>query len=193
MKMIDDGDELNPESWSVRVKRTRMFGWAGSVLAVFAVGCTSPAAFFNPEFLTSLGLGSSVASIPGDAPAILVEVENRTSKNIEATISWRGDASDIQERQIVIAAQDTYSELVFCPVNTITMGQLSDKQSIGAVIRLGNGGDADAKIDVEPFGRDLLSGTNYDCGDAVSFTVQGSSLTQSGYQIFAFIRRHGAQ
>lgn len=178
------------------MKRTGTCVWAaavGSALLLSSTGCTSPAAFFNPEFLTSLGLGGSVATIPGDAPAILVEVENRTSKFLEATVSWRGDGSDIQERQIILAPQDKYSELVFCPVNTITMGQLSDKQSTGAVVRLGNGGANDATINVEPFGRDLISGTNYDCGDAVSFTVQGSGVTQSGFQIFAFIRRHAAQ
>jgi hypothetical protein len=47
---------------------------------------------------------------------------------------------------------------------------------------------SDPYIDVEPFGIVLQEGLNYECGDAITFSVQRSTETLSGYQIFAYIR-----
>jgi hypothetical protein len=37
-----------------------------------------------------------------------------------------------------------------------------------------------------------MEGINYDCGDGVTFAVQSSGTSSSGYQTFAYIRRSGS-
>jgi hypothetical protein len=78
-----------------------------------------------------------------------------------------------------------------CPVEEITLGDVSDLTAIGAVVRIGSGGGSDPVIEVDPFGVLLREGANYDCGDRVTFRVVESDVSLSGFQIIAFIERSG--
>lgn len=153
-------------------------------------GCTGTVtSFFDPNFLGAIGAGPRAAVLPGDAPALVVTVENRTSKVITATVSYRG--SNGQAQTYITQAQpgDKTSRAVVCSVSELTVGNISDLSQTGVVVTLGNGDPGDPTIDVEPFGVLLREGSNYDCGDAVTFAVLNSGATRSGYQVYAFIQR----
>ncbi|MGE3182887.1 MAG: hypothetical protein AB7N71_14745, partial [Phycisphaerae bacterium] len=155
---------------------------SGCVLDVFSV--------FDPGFLTAAGLsGSRAATLPGDAPAVLVRVENQTSRIIDVQLAWREGAAGVETQSFSITPGVATSQALICPVTEITIGDVSDLTSPGARVRLGAGGANDPFVTVEPFGILLKEGINYDCGDAVMFQVTPSSETASGYRIFAFIQR----
>lgn len=167
----------------------RLAALGSACLLAAAPGCGLSGEFFNPQFLSSLGVGSKVAVAPGNAPAVLVEVENKTGHVIEANLSFRDANGDVQVRPIVVAIDDKYSETVICPMDEATLGTLNSSTSAGAVVRLGNGTAVDPLIEVDPFGATLVENINYSCGDSITFTVQPSSAASSGYQIIAYVRR----
>ncbi|TWT39935.1 hypothetical protein RAS1_43250 [Phycisphaerae bacterium RAS1] len=163
------------------------------VLAVGAVcsGCTNATELLNPSFVEALGVtDQSVASLPDDAPAVLVAVENRTDRRITATLSWRG-ANDVTEsftfRRMFEGSR--LAQAVVCPVTELTLGDVNNLDAVGVTVRLGDGGGNDPFVEVEPFGVLLKDDVNFNCGDAVTFVVQSSSTTRSGYQIVAYIQR----
>ena len=145
-------------------------GAVGLICALFLSGCADPLAVFDDEFLTALSLGPSAASIPGDAPALLVEVENRTSRRVEAQISWRTGDGEARFEVFGLSPDDKSTEVLICPVDEITLGDVGDLTQPGAFIRLGGGGVNDPFIEVEAFGVLLKEGANYSCGDTVTFT-----------------------
>lgn len=157
--------------------------------SVLLAGCGSAVNLLNPDFAASLGLTQSVALLPGEAPSVLFEVENAAGRTIEAQLSWRDPEGDVVTRTMVIPAESKLAETVICPVSEVTLGDVGNLRSTGAIVRLGTGGANDPIVEVEPFGVLLQEGVNYDCGDSVSFRVQLSGATLSGYQIYAFIRR----
>ena len=53
---------------------------------------------FSDEFLNQLGLRQRAASVPGAAPAIVVFVENRTNRTIDAVVSMRLGGDDVDSR-----------------------------------------------------------------------------------------------
>jgi hypothetical protein len=152
-------------------------------------GCADLNNLLDPSFLGALGFSSRAASLPGDAPAVVVAIDNRTARTIEVRITWRDDDNRVGERLRVLPPDTNVAEAVICPVTELTLGDVSDLNQPGAFVRLGSGGSDDPFIEVEPFGVLLKEDANYSCGDEVTFTVQASSATLSGYQIFAFIRR----
>lgn len=164
-----------------------------SIAAVFcaSMGCVTPSTFFSEDFLTALGFGDTAANLPGEAPAIIIEMENRSGRTIEARVTWQDDGSTSRERLFVLADGEKFSEVVVCPIARMTLGQLGDLNSAGAVVRLGDGSADSPYIEVEPFGRILEDQINYQCGDAVTFTIQPSSTTASGFRAFAYVRRSG--
>ena len=166
--------------------------WASataSAALLLSGGCIGTGEFLNPEFLAALGVTNGVATVPGEAPAVIIELENRTGRVIEGQLTWRNSDGTVDERILVVPTDSKTSEAVICPVEEMTLGDVSNPQATGAVVRLGNGGPTDPFIAVEAFGVVLQEGVNYSCGDSVTFTVQPSNLTNSGYQAFAFIRR----
>ncbi len=149
----------------------------------------------NPEFLPSLGLGTQAASLPGNAaPGLLVSVENRTARWAEITVSYRSLGTPDQFTTTV-APHDKSGQMLICPIEEITVGDLnSPKQSGARVFLLDTVTDPNSLatapfIDVDAFGQNLQEGVNYDCGDGVTFAVQESGAAQSGFQIFAYIQR----
>lgn len=154
----------------------------GCVLDVFSI--------LNPNFLSATGLaGSNAASLPGDAPAVLVRVENNTALTAEVQISWREGAAGVETQTFAITAGTITSQALVCPVTEITLGDVSNLTTPGALIRLGNGGENDPFITVEPFGILLTEEINYDCGDSITFQIAPSGETSSGFRIFAFVQR----
>jgi hypothetical protein len=159
------------------------------VLSMITLGaCTS---FLNPQFLDTVGLTQSAAALPGEAPTLLVEFENRIGRTVEVRLTWRDADENITERIRVLEPGEKFAEAVICPVSEITVGDVGNLSQTGAVVRLGGGGGDDPIVEVEPFGALLQDGIHYDCGDAVTFSVQSSGRTPSGYQLFATIRRFG--
>lgn len=140
-----------------------------------------------------LGSGETVAYLPGEAPAIVVEMENGIDRPIEYLISWRDAEGSVIRSTGYLRPGLKDGEVLFCPVAEVTLGDIGNLDSTGAIVRLGAGGSNDPFIEVEPFGVLLQEGINYDCGDSITFTVLRSGATLSGYQVFAFIRRSGAQ
>ncbi len=174
---------------NVALWRRRACGGLTTCAVLLAAGCVDPLAFLNPAFLQAVGLGEEVADLPGEAPTIILEVENQAGRVIEYNVSWRDGEGSVNVRTGVLAVGDKYSESVFCPIDEMTFGDVGDLTQIGALVRLGAGQADDPVIEVEPFGSLLQLGVNYDCGDSVTFTVLPSSATLSGYQTYAFIRR----
>ena len=112
---------------------------------------------------------------------------------MEFRLTWRDGDGQIHERTGILGVGDKYSEALICPIEEMTLGDVGNLNAIGAIVRLWSGTAFDAFIEVEPFGVLLQEEINYDCGDVITFTVLPSSVTLSGYQSFAFIRRTGAQ
>jgi hypothetical protein len=170
-----------------------VIGAALLVGSSLAGGCVAAGDFLNPAFLSVLGLGAQVANLPGEAPAILLEVENDTDRVVEFRVTWRDGESEIHERTGALGLGDKFAEVLICPIEEMTLGDVSNLDAVGAIARLGGGGSEDPYVEIEAFGVLLQQDINYDCGDSVTFTILPSSATLSGYQVFAFIRRSGAQ
>jgi hypothetical protein len=163
------------------------------MIALCLCGCLGTPEVINPAFFQSLGWTEVAADVPGEAPAIIIEVENGADRVIEFRMTWRDADGDINQRTGVLNVGEKYSEALICPIEEMTLGDVSNLDATGAVVRLGGGTSNDPYLEVEPFGVLLQEGVNYDCGDVVTFTVVRSSATLSGYQSFAYIQRTGAQ
>ncbi len=159
----------------------------GATLLSALCGC-DPSVFLNPDFAIAAGLSDGAASLPGEAPTLLVSVENRTARPVNYLLTWRNDDGSTGQREDAVRAGQTFSTALPCPVSEVTLGQIGDSSSVGAAIVLGDGNAGDPLLAVEPFGRVLQEGVNYNCGDSVTFSVIGTGATASGYQIYAFIR-----
>lgn len=164
-------------------------GWSGVAITLLLGGCSGLSDLINPDFVSSLGAGRQVASLPGNAPAVLLVVENLTNKNIQATVAYRATEGGVQSFTDFIQAGEHTARALFCPIEEITLGDLTDLTASGAHVLLGNGTPTDPFVEVEPFGVVLKDTINYTCGDEVTFSVQASGATRSGFQVFAFIRK----
>ena len=157
---------------------------------VVAAGCSGNlTSLFNDEFLTQLGVTQRAASLPGSAPAIIIRVENRTTRTIEASVSMRLGGDNVDSFVTVVPPGASTGRAVNCPVTEITLGDIADLDQTGAIVRLGDGTPDDPFVEVEPFGVLFKAGANYDCGDSVTFAVVPSAQTASGYQTIAFVQR----
>jgi len=164
---------------------------AGGLALVLVSGCGDLLGLFNGEFLSALGMGSSVASLPGDAPTLYVGIQNGTDKVIEAQLSYRTKDTGVETITTVVEPGQTTAQALGCPIDELTLGSVTDAKGVGARVRLGDGTAADPFIEVEPFGVILKNQVNYSCGDGVTFVVNRSSATRSGYLITAFFQRAG--
>lgn len=171
-------------------------------LAVGLAGCTALANFteiLNPN-LTAALVGPDVASLPEDAPGLLVGVENRTGRWVRMLVSYRDDDDKVENYTTTVAPGDTSAQMVVCPVTELTLGSVGDLSQTGALVYLvepsdvaaGTSLDDSPYIEVDAFGVLLMEESNYDCGDGVTFAVQESSASTSGYQVWAYIRRSAA-
>lgn len=165
-------------------------GAAASTLVGCSVLGSGPLAALNPDFVQSLGGGTQVANVPGEAPVLLVELENATTQVVDMRLQYR-DSTDQGIITLIETLQpgDLSGVTLVCPVEELTLGELGNPEGVGAFVRLGSQTTNDPFVSVEPFGVELQDQVNFDCGDVVTFRVQPSASTASGYQVFAFIRR----
>lgn len=170
-----------------RVVRKTILFTAIAISIASGLGCG--AQLLDPDFLGALGLGERSASLPGDAPAVLIAVENRTGRVISAVVSYRAGTDRVSTSNYTVQPNGKVSEAFVCPISELTLGDVSNLDQIGAIVRLGNGGDTDPYIEVEAFGVLLKENQNYSCGDSITFTVSPSSDTRSGYRVIAYIQR----
>lgn len=165
-----------------------------AVAAGLACGCNTGLGFLNPEFLTDIGLAPAAARLPGEAPLVVLGVRNDTSRVAEFLLSWRDGESEVFQRTSGLVQPGgllMFGE--FCPVDEVTLGDVANLNTVGAIVRLGGGTSNDATIDVEPFGVLLQRGINYECGDRIIFSVRPSGDTLSGYRAFATVEASGLQ
>jgi hypothetical protein len=176
------------------VVRIRVLAVVLGLASLGLAGCGSALSLFDPSFLADLGAGQQIASVPGDAPTLLVTVENETSHPVLASLSYRTQSTGVELIQYQVESGRTSSQALICPVEEITLGDVADPKAVGALVLLtGTAGfnAAAPYVEVEPFGVVMKKDINYDCGDAITFAVVPSSATRSGYQIFAYIERSG--
>ena len=94
--------------------------WAlasASAALLLTSGCgLATGEFLNPEFLASLGFTGGAATLPGEAPAVVIELENRAGRVIEGQLTWRNADGTVDERILVVPVDSKVSEAVICPV-----------------------------------------------------------------------------
>ena len=167
-------------------------GFCGLLGFALLAGCSGGlSSLLNPEFLSDIGISSRSASLPGAAPALLVRIENRTPRVVDAQLSWRVQSDTVNTLVFTVDPDGSVGEVLLCPVEELTLGDVGDLTALGAAVRLGDEGPNDPFVEVEPFGVLLKDGANYDCGDSITFAVMPSQQTLSGYRINAFIQRSG--
>lgn len=173
---------------------------AGLALAMLLGGCglvQQVTDVLNPDLLASLGFGTRVATLPGDAPGLLVYVENRTGRWAAMSVAYRTSDNRTDSFTTSVAPRNKSGQMLICPITEITVGDVSNIKQSGARIFLIDNVTDTAVLDTAPyievdaFGVLLLDGINYDCGDGITFTIQESSISRSGYQVYAYIRRAG--
>ncbi len=168
----------------------RQMKLAACAAAVMCCACVlDPASLFNEQFLSGVGLNQQAAVLPGAAPTLLVTIDNRTTRTIEAFVSYRLSGDDVDSFVSAIPPGASTGQALVCPIEEITLGNIADLDAPGALIRLGDGTADDPVIEVEPFGVLLKQGVNYDCGDALMFAVTPSSQTRSGFRTVVFVQR----
>lgn len=181
------------------VRSGRVVTGVGLAVSVLLCGCGlltgNISNLFNPNLLSSLGLAGDVASLPDDAPGLLMAVENRTDRWARMVVSYRDGDGDARSYTTLVAPGDKSAQMLVCPIEEITLGDVSNLSAAGARVFLVDNVTDTAILDVAPyievdaFGVLLSEGVNYDCGEGVTFTLQTSSDSASGYRVFAYIRR----
>jgi len=168
-------------------------GAVAVVVMLLSPGCGTLTAVLSPDLVAALGVGESVSTIPGDAPEILVTSRNDTGNTVQMIISYRDGEGEVRSLVNTIQAGGKSATALPCPVTEITLGDISDLDAAGARVILGAGDPiADPFVNVEPFGVLLRDRLNYSCGDSLTFSVQLSGATRSGYQTFFYVQRSDA-
>lgn len=172
--------------------QVRMLGLLTAGAALLGAGsCVQATDFFNTDFLS--GLSGRNATLPGEAPGLLVAVENRTTRPAEVIVSYRDGDDAVTNYTTFVSPQDKNQQLLLCPITEITVGSVANLEASGAIVSLVP--DATTALDqlpyieVDAFGSILREAVNFDCGDEVLFVLDESTRTSSGYEIIAFIRR----
>ena len=105
----------------------------GAVLSTAVLGCglLNFSEFLSADLLSSLGVGSKVASLPGDAPGLLVAVENRTSRPCQVQVSYRDANYTVTAYITNVPPGDRNAQMLVCPVAEITLGDVYNLDKIG--------------------------------------------------------------
>jgi hypothetical protein len=136
---------------------------AGLQLAV--LGC-------NPVFLNQISGGGFAPLAPGDTPYVLTHVINSSSYTIDVLLSLDVPALLGQPLTVSLTGIEPGSErgdLEACPVNRIALGSITDQTETAISFTTDDGARVSIPSSAFPF--ILESGVNYDCGDAVLFTI----------------------
>lgn len=162
--------------------------WAALSGAAALAGCIGATDIFNESFINTVTGSEQVASLPQNAPFILLTIENRTNNLAEVEVTYRTTGAVVERLPATVEAGAKFAQAVPCPIDEITVGEITDLTVSGAVVRLGDGGADSPFVAVEPYGRLLTEGINYSCGDGVTFAVVSSTETASGYRVLAFVQ-----
>jgi hypothetical protein len=154
-------------------------------------GCLSGGSILNPDLVPTLTGNEQVASLPGNAPAVVIAFENQTTKAAFADVSIRFGDNEVETVSYsLVGAGFRLASAYPCPVSQVTVGDVSDPSVGGVGIYLagtGNQGQTDTFTRVEPFGIILQEGATFECGDEITFALVPTNATPSGYRILAFI------
>lgn len=168
------------------------------VLCGGLAGCVNglSGAVFNPDFLAAVSTAPPARSIPGDAPGILVFVENRTDRWVAMTVSSRDSTDAVDQYTTTLNPGDRSGQLLICPITELTLGSVSDLREVGVRVAAVSGAlQVDPSevptIEVEAFGVLLREDINYVCGDEITFVVRSSDDFASGFETLAFFRSGG--
>lgn len=175
---------------------------AGLVLVLGLAGCGA-LQILNPDFLSVLGIGQVVSGLPGEAPGLLVSLNNQTGRWVQMLVSYRDEESSVRSYTSIVGPGERTAQMLVCPVTEITLGSVTDLERPGVIVFLadptavdtGDGGTGIEDmpfVEVDPLGVLLRDGLNYDCGDGIEFFVRPNSEASSGYQAFARVSRSGA-
>jgi len=169
---------------------------AATLVAALLGGCTNVSNIFNPDFLTAISAGETVSSLPGEAPGLLVQLENKTTGYVRMVVSYRDIQDNVRNYTSTLGPGDSTGQMLVCPIEEITLGSVTDLNTAGAIVYLGDLSTAGDNatlgeipyIEVDPFGVLLVNGLNYSCGDGIDFLVlETPGQTRSGYRIRAVI------
>lgn len=177
------------------VKRRSLAVGISALLGIALVGCIDAGSFFDPNFISALGLGTRVSDLPDDAPGVRVTVANQTTEWTRIAVSYRDENSNVRSFTTTLAPGDETSQMLVCPVEEITLGDVTNLTTSGAVVYLVDRNvtitaetlQTAPFVEVEAFGVLLRDTINYSCGDEVEFSVLPAD-TNSGYRTFAFIK-----
>lgn len=171
---------------------------AAGVAAVLAsAGCFSPLEILNDDFVEQITPGGGVATLPGGAPGVVVNVSNLTNLQAAVVISYRDGDGSVQVFTVTLQGGGESAQMLVCPVVEITAGSVSDLTAPSAVLALTTvpiTGDLTSVpyLEVEGYGVLLREGINFECGDGITFVLTASATNASGYEIGAYIRSGGA-
>ncbi len=177
------------------MRSARLGSLVGLGLLLASVHGCGQVSVLNPDLFSSLGLSSQSASLPGDAPGLLVRVTNSTGRTSQIVVSYRDEDSSVQSYTVTVGPGDSTARMLVCPIEEITVGNVSDLEEVGAVVYLADGAvsaeqaDLVPFVEVDSFGLLLREEVNYDCGDAIEFTLRVATSAQSGYQVVAVVDR----
>lgn len=170
---------------------TRIVRLAAIAVVGLLPACDSGLGLLNPDFVELLRPGSSAKGIPGDNPAILVYVQNLTDRWAVMTVSYRTGDDAVVQYSTSLNPGDKSGQVIVCPVTEITLGSVSDLSEVGVRVGARRGPlTADPLqepfIEVEPFGILLVEDVNFGCGDSLTFVVQPSDSSSSGFGTIAY-------
>lgn len=146
-------------------------------VAIAFGGCSLASQSLNPQFMEVLG--SPFAPIaPGTAPFVLIRGINMTNQRVLFSFEWvpAGTLATTNYGFNVAADMDA-GVLVSCPVSQMTLGNLDNPTTPGALIIF----DDNTRQEVPPLGRNLREGIDYFCGDVVIFAAVRDTSTVGGY------------
>ncbi|MBK9128612.1 MAG: hypothetical protein IPM13_12565 [Phycisphaerales bacterium] len=177
-------------AWRWRLLICVLGAWAG------LAGCGEAGGILNPSFVAVLSGSDQAASVPGNAPGIVIYVHNQTDRWATMTISYRDQDGSVQQYTTTLNPGDKSGQLRLCPIEEITLGSVADLREVGVRVGASTGArPADlasaAVIEVEPFGVLLRDQVNYLCGDSLTFVVRPSTSrpsSASGFETLVYFR-----
>jgi hypothetical protein len=179
---------------SMIARNRRVWGMLAVGLAVVVAGCVPLGDLLNADFAASVLQSQRVSLLPGEAPGFLVTVRNQTNRVVEMVVSYRDGDGDVQNYTSLLDKGDKASQMLICPVEEITLGNVANLNESGVRVALVENVSSATdpsqvpSTEVEAFGVLLRSGVNYDCGDSIEFVVRPSSATRSGYETVAYFK-----
>lgn len=179
-------------NWIRPGKAARWGLWAVTFAALGgASGC------LKSEFVNEVAGGGVVPLAPGDTPFISVVVVNKTTKyTFDFVIGYQPSSTGFNAYGLSnVQPQVQLGVVLSCPVEEIGIGDPSDLTRPAMVLYTGqkstttaqtiDGVSGTVNVPYSAFPLTLKSGQDYECGDAVVFTVVEDPNSGYGINIYA--------